>query len=255
MRLYRWLLHCYPRSFRAEYGAELCAVFARRQREAASPAARGLLWIGSGGEVLGNAAALHADLLVQDLRHTLRSLARARGFALTAIIVSALGVGATTAAFSIADHVLLRPLPFANPDRLVRLWQDQSFRGYPRMEQSPSNFLDWKRLATSFEGMTAYTSHAANLVGHGDPARLEGTLITPDAFALLRAHAELGRTLTSIDAAEANERTIVISHQLWTEKFGSDRSVLGRAVTLNDASHVVVVPLYGNVSKPMSTPE
>jgi putative ABC transport system permease protein len=240
MRLYRILLHCYPRSFRAEYGAELCAVFARRRRGASGPGARVLLWIEAAADIARNAAALHADLLVQDLRCTLRSLARARGFTITAIVVAALGVGATTAAFSIADHVLLRPLPFAESHRLVQLWQDQSFRGYPRMEQSPSNFLDWQRLATSFDGMAAYTSHSANLVGQGDPARLEGTLITPGAFAVLRARAALGRILASVDAQETSERTVVLSQSLWQAKFGSDRSVLGRTITLNDTPHIVV---------------
>ena len=107
MRLYRLLLHVYPRSFRVQYGADLCADFARRQRAAASPAARLLLWFEAIADIVRNASGLHVDLLSQDLRHTARSLARARGFTLTAIIVSALGVGATTAAFSIADHVLV----------------------------------------------------------------------------------------------------------------------------------------------------
>src|SRR4030095_2020159 len=155
------------------------------------------------------------------------SLARARGFTLTAVVVSALGVGATTAAFSIVDHVLLRPLPFPDSDRLVQLWQAQSFRGYPRIELSPSNFLDWRRLATSFEGMTSYTSHSANLVGQGEPARLDGMILTPEAFAIVRAQAALGRTLTSIDALEANDRTVALSYRIWQTKFGGDRSVIG----------------------------
>ena len=103
---------------------------------------------------------VHRDLLVQDLRYAAaHAWHRRQGFTLTAILVAALGIGATTAAFSITDHVSLRPLPFPESDRLVRLWQDQPFRGYPRMELSPSNFLDWRRLATSFDGMSAYTSH------------------------------------------------------------------------------------------------
>lgn len=240
MRFYRFLLHCYPRSFRVEYGADLCADFARRRKDASSLSARWPLWLEAVADIVHNAFALHADLLSQDLRHTVRSLGRARGFTLTAIVVSALGVGATTAAFSIADHVLLRPLPFPASDRLVQIWQDQSFRGYPQIELSPSNFLDWRRLATSFEGMTAYTSHDANLVGQGDPVRLEGMIITPDAFAIVRAQAALGRTLTSLDALETNARTVVLSYRLWHTQFGGDRSVIGRTITLNDIPHVVV---------------
>jgi putative ABC transport system permease protein len=240
MRWYRLLLHCYPRSFRSEYGAELCADFARRRKAAANPAACLVLWLEAAADIGRNAAGLHLDFFTQDLRQTFRSLARARGFTLTAVLVSALGVGATTAAFSIADHVLLRPLPFPDSDRLVQLWQDQAFRGYPRIELSPSNFLDWRRMAASFEGMTAYTSHSSNLVGQGEPTRLDGVIITPEAFAIVRAQAALGRTLTSIDALEANDRTVALSYRLWQTKFGGDRTVIGRTITLNDTPHVVV---------------
>ena len=105
--------------------------------------------------MLPNALRAHLDILRQDLRHTVRSLSRASGFALTAILVAALGIGATTATFSILDHALLRPLPFPEPDRLVRLWQDQTFRGYAQMEVSPPNFRDWQRMSRSFDGRWA----------------------------------------------------------------------------------------------------
>ncbi len=89
--------------------------------------------------------------------------------------------------------MLIRPLPFREPDRLVKLWQDQTFRGYPRMEVSPGNFVDWKQSSTSFEGMASYVERPANLVGVGLPERLDGALVTPDLFAVLGAHAALGR--------------------------------------------------------------
>ena len=157
------------------------------------------MWADAISDVVRNAAQVHWELLVQDLRYALRTLGQAPGFACTAILVAALGIGATTAAFSITDHVLLRPLPFPDSGRLVRLWQDQLFRGYPRMELSPSNYLDWKRLATSFDGMSAYTSESANLVGEGEPARLEGALVSSDVFHVLRVQAALGRALTGAD--------------------------------------------------------
>src|SRR5579884_3193437 len=108
MWLYRLLLHCYPASFRNEYGAEMCAVVERRRRDC-SPIALPALWIGILLEVVWNAAAAHLDVLRQDLRYTARSLRRTPGFATTAVLVVALGVGANTAAFSLADQVLLRP--------------------------------------------------------------------------------------------------------------------------------------------------
>ena len=103
----------------------------------------------------------------------MRSLGRSRGFAAAAIVVSALGIGATTATFSLTDHVLLRPLPFPEPDRLVQLWQTQLAKGYGRVELSPANYRDWKRASSSFEAMGAMLTFSTNLVGEGDPERLE----------------------------------------------------------------------------------
>ena len=191
MRLYRALLHLYPSSFRSEYGRDLCAMFARRLSESRGTA-RVLVWFSGIADVIANAVQVHLDLLVQDLRFALRGMARARGFAITAVLVAALGIGATTAVFSITDHVLVRPLPFPQSDRLVRLWQDQQFRGYPQMELSPANFVDWRKLATSFDGMSAYTTTAGNLVGQGDPERVSGALVTSELFRVLGVRAVLG---------------------------------------------------------------
>ena len=155
MRFYRALLHLYPRSFRAEYGREMAADFAREWK-GAHGAAKAALTATTIADVVANAAQVHLDILVQDVKYAVRSLRRTPGFTFTAILVSALGIGATTATFSIADHVLLRPLPFPEPDRLVKLWEDHSSRGYPRMEPSPPNFLDWKRMATMFEPLETY---------------------------------------------------------------------------------------------------
>ena len=112
MRAYRALLHVYPASFRAEYGEEMCSIFRRRRVAAAGPFAIAGLWISATLEVLWNAAAVHWEILRQDLRYTIRTLSRARGFALTTIVLVAIGVGANTAAFSVTDFVLVRPLPY-----------------------------------------------------------------------------------------------------------------------------------------------
>src|SRR4051794_27627141 len=115
MALYNWLLRLYPASFRNEYGTELRAIFSRRLQQATGVDAVGF-WIATIGEVIGNAFAVHGDILRQDLGYTARVLRRSPGFAATAIVIVALGVGATTAAFSVTDFVLFRPLPFAEPD-------------------------------------------------------------------------------------------------------------------------------------------
>jgi predicted permease len=169
-----------------------------------------------------------------------RTLARSPGFTLTATLVAALGIGATTAAFSMADHVLVRPLPFPEPDRIVRLWQDQSFRGYPRMELSPANYRDWARSSTSVDVMAAYRNVSANLVDGGEPQRLDGAAATADLFTLLGVEAAMGRVFSGADDREGAPGTIVLSHGLWTSRFGGDADVVGRSVVLDGEPHTII---------------
>jgi predicted permease len=238
MRLYRALLVLYPASFRRQYGAEMCGVFARRRREAAGPLAVAALWAAALGEVIANAAAVHLDLLRQDLRYTARTLARAPGFAATVLVVVALGVGANTAVFSVTDYVLVRPLPFPRPERLVKVWE--SHPGYPDMEPSPANFRDWKRMSTAFAAMGAFSTISVNLVGQGDPVRLEGAMVTADLLPLLGVRPLLGRFFTAAEDRAGAGRTLLLSHRLWQEQFGGDRGVLGRRVTLDGSPFVII---------------
>src|SRR5262249_26485183 len=119
MRLYKALLHLYPSSFRKEYEEELVHIFRERRTPMHNPVSIAWLWLSGFVDVVLNAARAHWEILLQDLRYTTRTLLRAPVFTLTAIIVTGLGIGASTAAFSITDHVLLRPLPFPDSDRLL----------------------------------------------------------------------------------------------------------------------------------------
>ena len=238
MGFYRALLRFYPRSFRAEYGDEMCAVFAR-ELKAATGVGRIALMIRAVFDTVLNASRVHIDITRQDLRYAFRSLRRTPGFTITAIIVAALGIGATTAAFSVADHVLLRPLPFHDSERLVKLWQTQASRGYSRLEPSPPNYLDWKRLATSFSGVEAYSETAATLLGGGEPQRISGQLVTRGAFTLLGRPAAIGRVLISSDI-NSDQNPIVISDRLWRSRFAADPNVLGQTMALDDATSVIV---------------
>jgi putative ABC transport system permease protein len=238
MALYRMLLRLYPASFRAEYGREMSDLLARRRREATAPAAALALW----GEVLAdltvNAVGAHTDILRQDLAFSLRTLRRSPGFALTVIAVAAIGIGATTAAFSISDHVLFRPLPFPEPDRLVTLWQSQG--GYDRTELSPANYRDWKAMSRSFEEMGAFGSMACNLGGVGDPERLDGQWVTPEVLRMLGVRPARGRLFGPEDGAPGAASTVVLSHALWQARFGGAESVLGEKVVLDGTTHFVI---------------
>src|SRR5262249_13380807 len=170
--LYRLLLRLYPVSFRNEYGSEMTEVFARRRRDAAGFFSRVALWLETIADVVTNAIVVHLDVLRQDLRYVGRTLRRSPGFATTAILTIALGIGAATAGFSVTDFVLLRPLPFPAPERLVKLYERTP--GYGRLELSAANYRDWKQAATVFESIGLYHAAAGNLSGTSDPMRVEG---------------------------------------------------------------------------------
>jgi len=240
MRFYQALLHLFPRSFRTEYGGEMKKDFAREWNEASGIAAIGLL-LSTIVDVSSNALKVHVDILRQDLTYAIRSLRRTPGFTITAIVVAALGIGATTATFSLADHVLVRALPFPEPDELIKLWEDQQSRGYPKMEPSPPNFLDWKRQTKTFERLEAFVSSGASMTGRGEARRVTGALVTPGTLPMLGRQAALGRILTDVDAnAAEGERPIVISDRLWRSTFGASPDVLHQTITLDERSYVIV---------------
>ena len=186
-----------------------------------------------------NAPAAHWDILKQDLRFTTRTLNRARGFALTAILVTALGVGANTAAFSVADFVLLRSLPFPDPDTLVRLCEGpRTGGGWGCMNQlSPANYRDLKAMSSSFDDMGAFADDAVNLVGGGEPRRLAITPVTPEVLPLLGVKPALGRVF---EPGDEDASAVVISHGLWQSQFGGDPAVLGRTINLNGAPYTII---------------
>ena len=167
MAIYRLLLFLYPAGFRVQYSTELCSLFARRLREASNPLALLLLWFETLIDILLTAVQSHWDIFRQDVIYTQRALKRSPGFAITAIGVAALGVGATTAAYTITDHALLRPLPFPESDRLVKLWEDMP--PYRQLEPSPPNYRDWKQMSKSFTAMAAFRGLSVAMVGAGDP--------------------------------------------------------------------------------------
>ena len=239
--LYRRLLHLYPASFRREYGDEMCAIFAERSAGAGALARAGLL-LGAVMDIVANAIAVHWDVLIEDLRYTLRSLNRSRGFACAAIGVVAIGVGANTAAFSVADFVLLRPLPFPEPNTLVRLcWGPRTGGGWGCMNQlSPANYRDYRSMTPSFQVMGAFSNNAVNLVGTGDPQRLAVTAVTSDVLPLLGVPPVVGRVFDSAGPGEADARGVVLAYGLWQSQFAGDPRVLGRSVSLNGVPHQVI---------------
>jgi len=172
------------------------------------------------------------DAVAQDLRYALRMLAKNPAFTSIAIVAIALGIGANTVIFSAVDAVLLRPLPFKNPEQLVMIWENATHLGFPKDTPSPANFLDWQKQATSFTGMAALVERSFNLTGVGEPERLDARRVSANLFELLGVRPLRGRTFAPDDDSPGSH-VVVLSYSLWQRRFGSDPSVIGRAITLN----------------------
>lgn len=180
--------------------------------------------------------------MLQDLGYAFRTFRRAPGFAAVAIFTLALGIGATTAVFSVVQTVLLRPLPFADQERLTVLWESAKKRDFGQIELSYPNFLDWQRQNKVFEDLAALTSSNAgvNLTGVGEPVQLEASPVSGNFFRTLGVTAELGRTFLPEEDRLGTRRVAVLSHQLWAETFGSDPGVVGQQIRLDAESYTVV---------------
>jgi putative ABC transport system permease protein len=251
MRFYRALLRLYPSAFRVEYCDELCFAFSERTRELAGPVAMLKIILAALADVIPNALAAHWEILWQDLGYAARSLRRTPGFALTVVLVVALAVGANTAVFSLADFVFVRPLPYTDAGRLVKIWQNAG--GIGTMEASPANYRDWKAMTASFSGMGAYFRNAANLVGTAEPRRLEIVKATPELLPLLGVAPLFGRVFTVEETGR--DQLVVLSYALWTSQFGGDPGVIGRAVRLDGVPHTVIGVMPATFQFPSRTVE
>ncbi len=189
---------------------------------------------------LADAIRSHTEVVRQDLGWTIRSLRRSAGFTITAIIVAAMGIGATTAAFTLLDHVLLRPLPFPHAEQLTMLYQTQLSRGYSRIITSPANFRDWQSLGKSFESMGGYSGISVNLSGKGEPQRLNGTAITSDVLKVLEVRPAFGRGFNADDDRDGAPDVVLLSDNLASAMYGSAAAALDGTIRLDNQPHTII---------------
>src|SRR5215470_9807076 len=177
--------------------------------------------------------------LLSDLRHSSRQVLKNPGFFLVAVAALALGIGANTAIFSAVEGVLLRPLPYFQPDRLVILWEDSSFIGFPENTPAPANFLDWKAQNSVFTDMAARQGSSMSLTGDGAPEQLFGQRVTPNFFDVLGVQPTIGRVFTP-EEDKAKEQVALLSYGLWQRRFGGDLSLVGHTILLNHTPTKVI---------------
>ena len=182
------------------------------------------------------------ERILHDLRIAARGLKRRPAFTAIAVLAMALGVGASVAIFSVFHAVLLRPLPFAEPERLVTLWEKNSERGWYMAQVAPANYLDWKEQSRSFEGMAGYNSWLDELalVVEGEPTVVRASTVTGGFFEVLGVPPVEGRVFEESHTWQGSDPVAVLSHGLWMRRFGSDPSIVGRSLTLDSVSHRVV---------------
>ena len=175
---------------------------------------------------------------MNSLRYAFRMLMKNPGVSLITVITLALGIGANTAIFSVVNGVLLRPLTYKDPERLVALWENVPTHG--RWRASPANFFDWKKQSTSFEAMAAYGGSAATLTGQGEPEQLLGTVVSSGYFGVVGVEPKLGRSFVAEEHEPGKGQVVILGFDLWQRRFGGDPGVLNKSVTLDGNVYTII---------------
>jgi len=175
-----------------------------------------------------------------DVRYGWRMLIKNPGFTAAAVLSLALGIGANTAMFSVVNAVLLRALPFPDPDRLAMIWEDASFAGFPRNTPAPANYVDWKSQNQTFDEVAAIDGRGFDLTGDGEPQRVQAYGVTANFFSTLGVEPLQGRTFMADDDKPEANKVAVLSYRLWQSRYGGERGIIGREILLNGEKHTVV---------------
>ena len=178
--------------------------------------------------------------LIQDLRYGFRMLLKHPGFTALAVIALALGIGANSAIFSVVNSLLLRPLPFSEPDRLVQVWETSAKLGRSNIPASFPNFADWRAQSHAFEQTVAYADWTFNLTGTAEPERIRSAIVSPAFFATLGVKPIRGRTFLPDEDQPGKDLSVVISERLWQRRFNADPDIVGKPIDLNGQSYTIV---------------
>jgi putative ABC transport system permease protein len=273
-RLYRRLLRLCPAAFRGRFGEEMAAFYRERWREARARgrSAAAWAWLRSTVDLLGTALAERAESLGarsrrvdsttihderegemlgsirQDVRYALRGMARSKGFTAVVVATLALGIGANAAIFSVVNGILLRPLPFREPERIVEVSHKE-----PYYSVSEPEFMDYRRDARAFERLAAYAPSNASLTGAEEPERVRAARVSDGFFATLGVAPALGRVFTADEDAPGGPPVVMISDGVWRRRFGGDRGIVGRTIRVNGTERTVVGVMPARFGYPTAT--
>jgi putative ABC transport system permease protein len=238
-RLFRALLRLLPFDFRFDFGREMEEVFGEQHRAAASSGRRSVfrLWRQALGEFVRIAPREHLAQMAQDTRHALRAMRTHRVWTAAAVLTLALGIGANTAVFSLVWTAMLKPLPYADPDRVVALWNH--WDGSRQASLSDPELLDYSERARTLR-LAAHAAGTLNLGGSGDPERLPAAFVTTNLLEVLGVAPALGRSFRLDEEREGQGRVVLLSDALWRRRFAADPGVVGRRVSVDGQPFEVV---------------
>src|SRR5688572_24513178 len=189
--------------------------------------------------------------ILKDVQYGARSLLKRPGFTAVAVLTLVLGIGANTAIFSVVNAVLLRPLPYRDPGRLMQLWEGSVKTGRNEIPASYPNFADWRDRNHVFEQVAAYADWSFNLTGIGEPERIRSSIVSPAIFSVLGIQPLRGRVLVAGQDERGKDLVVVISESLWQRKFNSDPNIIGRSINLDDKSFTVVGVIARDIHAPL----
>jgi predicted permease len=222
------------REFRAEWEAEVAAAWRERPGDSWRDSAR---VIRRAAGSLPDAWFLFrqqwsADMVLQDVRYALRLMVQRPGFTAVVVLTLALGIGANTAVFTVINAVLLRPLPFGEPERLMALWENDRVNGKPRYQVAPANFKDWQEQSRAFEQIAAFRGESANFTADGDAVPVPGAVVTTNFFDALGVRPLLGDGFKPEHGVPGQHRVLVLGYEIWQRQFHADPSIVGRQIDL-----------------------
>jgi putative ABC transport system permease protein len=248
-RLYRAILRLYPREFRERFGREMTVAFRDGRGDARRSGARAVasFWSRIAADAFLHAPEEHIQMIRQDVRFALRTLRTSPVFTVVAVATLALGIGANTAIFSVLKAVVLNPLPYDDPGRLVRIWEKNDALEISQFSASVPNYYSWREEARSFEELAAWRSASATLTGVGDPERLSVAQISASAFRVLRVRPGIGREFTAAEDRPGADGLALLGYRFWRSRFGGDAAVVGSTVTLDGRPRTVIGVLPADV--------
>jgi putative ABC transport system permease protein len=235
-RRYRRLLRILPLDFRSDYGDEMAAVFRQQHREARSPAARARLWASAAGEIMTIGPKEHAAQLRQDIAYALRGMRRQPTFVAVALLTLALGIGANTAIFGIVHAVMLAPLPYHEPDRLVGVWNRWDGRAAATL--STAEYLDYSERSRTLT-IGAGATVAVNVSTGSAAERVAAAYVTWNLLDVLGVRPALGRPFRPDDERPTSGAAAIVTHEFWVRHFAADPAAVGRTLSIDGVPHVV----------------